>query len=124
MAVIRVVWVHSFSTYARTCSYQGVRNVNFSENFAYVLNGCSLSKLKKKKQKTKMKKSTQVNNELPCVLSKKMFYRSKEMAKIVQNYKSTKSSMVSKKSTRASAQKVVPKFPLDATLEMQALEFI
>ena len=23
----------------RTCAYQGVRNVNFSENFAYVLNG-------------------------------------------------------------------------------------
>ena len=34
------------STYAkfseirtRTCAYQGVRNVSFSENFAYVLNG-------------------------------------------------------------------------------------
>ena len=25
-----------------TCAYQGVRNVNFSENFAYVLNGWSL----------------------------------------------------------------------------------
>ena len=24
----------------RTCAYQGVRNVSFSENFAYVLNGC------------------------------------------------------------------------------------
>ena len=23
----------------RTCAYQGVRNVSFSENFAYVLNG-------------------------------------------------------------------------------------
>ena len=23
----------------RKCEYQGVRNVNFSENFAYVLNG-------------------------------------------------------------------------------------
>ena len=23
----------------RTCAYQGVRNVNFAENFAYVLNG-------------------------------------------------------------------------------------
>ena len=50
MPVIRVVWVHSFSTYARTCSYEGVRNVNFSENFVYVLNGLSLSKLKKKKK--------------------------------------------------------------------------
>ena len=40
---------HLFSTYAktniyylmirsRTCVYQGVRNVNFSENFVYVLN--------------------------------------------------------------------------------------
>ena len=28
----------------------------------------------KKKQKTKMKKSTQVNNELPCFLSKKTSY--------------------------------------------------
>ena len=24
----------------RTCAYQGIRNVSFSENFAYVLNGC------------------------------------------------------------------------------------
>ena len=39
---------HPFSTYAKfsekfifftPCAYQGVRNVNFSENFAYVLNG-------------------------------------------------------------------------------------
>ena len=34
---------HSFSTFAeasekRTCAYQGVRNVSFLENFAYVLN--------------------------------------------------------------------------------------
>ena len=27
--------------YVRTCTYQGVRNVSFSENFAYVLNGWS-----------------------------------------------------------------------------------
>ena len=27
--------------YARTCAYQGVRNVSFSENFAYILNGWS-----------------------------------------------------------------------------------
>ena len=26
----------------RTCAYQGVRNVSFSENFAYVLNGWPL----------------------------------------------------------------------------------
>ena len=38
--------VHPFSTYAkfsekltRTCEYQGVRNVGFSENIPYVLNG-------------------------------------------------------------------------------------
>ena len=29
---------HYFSTYACTCAYQGVRNVSFSENFAYVPN--------------------------------------------------------------------------------------
>ena len=29
----------------RTCAYQGVRNVSFSENFAYVLNAWALSKL-------------------------------------------------------------------------------
>ena len=48
---------HSFSTYSefsgeltffplistRTCAYQGVRNVSFSENFAYVLNELSLT---------------------------------------------------------------------------------
>ena len=48
---------HSFSTYSefsgeltffplistRTCAYQGVRNVSFSENFAYVLNEWSLT---------------------------------------------------------------------------------
>ena len=38
---------HSLSTYAtfstRTCAYQGVRDVSFSENFAYVLNGWPLS---------------------------------------------------------------------------------
>ena len=28
----------------RTCAYQGVRNVSFSENFAYVLNGWPSSK--------------------------------------------------------------------------------
>ena len=44
-----------------------------------------LIQTEKKEAKNKMKKSTQVNNELPCVLSKKMFYRSKEVAKIVQN---------------------------------------
>ena len=42
---------HSFSTYAkffekltflRTGTYQGVRNVSFSENFAQVLNGISI----------------------------------------------------------------------------------
>ena len=27
----------------RTCAYQGVRNVSFSENFAYVLNGWPLT---------------------------------------------------------------------------------
>ena len=48
-----LLWDHSFSTYKnffrktnisyplmrrRTCAYQGVRNVSFSENFAYALN--------------------------------------------------------------------------------------
>ena len=48
------IWGHPFSAYAkfsekltfltslirtRTCAYQGVRNVSFSENVAYVLNG-------------------------------------------------------------------------------------
>ena len=28
----------------RTCAYQGVRNVRFSQNFAYVINGCLLIK--------------------------------------------------------------------------------
>ena len=51
-----VTWNHSFSTYAqfsekltfltlirtRTCAYQGVRNVSFSENFAYLLNDLHL----------------------------------------------------------------------------------
>ena len=41
-------WGHPYSTYAKfsekitfltPCAYQGVRNANFSENFAYVLNG-------------------------------------------------------------------------------------
>ena len=47
---------HLFSTYAkfsekliflnpRTCAYQGVRNVSFSENFAYVLNEWSQTKI-------------------------------------------------------------------------------
>ena len=30
-------------TRLRTCAYQGVRNVSFSENFAYVLSGWSLT---------------------------------------------------------------------------------
>ena len=37
---------HSFNTYAKfsekltyACAYQGVRNVSFSENFAYLING-------------------------------------------------------------------------------------
>ena len=35
-------WYHPFSTYAkrmRTYAYHGVRNVSFSEHFAYILNG-------------------------------------------------------------------------------------
>ena len=85
MPVIRVVWVHSFSTYARTCSYQGVRNVNFSENFVYVLNGWSLSKLKKKaKNKNEKEHSSQQWASL-CSIQKNILYKSKEVAKIVQN---------------------------------------
>ena len=50
-----IVSDHSFSTFAkftdisyplirtRTCPYQGVRNVSFSENFAYVLNEWSVN---------------------------------------------------------------------------------
>ena len=53
---------HPFSTYTkfseklifltplirtRTCTYQGVRNVTFSENFAYVLNGWPLKYARK-----------------------------------------------------------------------------
>ena len=48
---INETWVYPFSTYAKFsekltfltpwCAYQGVRNVSFSENFAYVLNGWS-----------------------------------------------------------------------------------
>ena len=47
-SLIRNEWGHLLSTYAklsekltflRTCAYQGARNVSFSENFAYVLNG-------------------------------------------------------------------------------------
>ena len=30
----------------RSCSYQGVRNVSFSENFAYVLNGWSVTNMR------------------------------------------------------------------------------
>ena len=35
--------VHFSPTEKRMCAYQGVRNVSFSENFAYVLNGWSIS---------------------------------------------------------------------------------
>ena len=35
--------VHFSPTEKRMCAFQGVRNVSFSENFAYVLNGWSLS---------------------------------------------------------------------------------
>ena len=38
------------TTYIRTCAYQGVRNVSFSENFANVLNGGSLEVLEKSGQ--------------------------------------------------------------------------
>ena len=40
---------------ARTCAYQGVRNINFSKNFACILNECPLnrSSLQKKKKKKK-----------------------------------------------------------------------
>ena len=47
-SLIRNEWGHPLSTYAklskkltflRTCAYQGVRNVGFSENFAYIVNG-------------------------------------------------------------------------------------
>ena len=55
-----VVGDHSFSTfanvlkklsfvtpwYARVCAYQGVRNVSFSENFAYILNDWSFNIIK------------------------------------------------------------------------------
>ena len=32
---------------ARTCAYQGVRKVSFSENFAHVLSGCPLANFSK-----------------------------------------------------------------------------
>ena len=35
--------VHFSPTEKRMCAYQGVRNVSFSENFEYVLNGWSIS---------------------------------------------------------------------------------
>ena len=35
--------VHFSPTEKRMCAYQGVRNVSFSENFAHVLNGWSIS---------------------------------------------------------------------------------
>ena len=38
----------------RTCAYQGVRNVSFSENFAYVLYGCPLNAIWKWWHLTKM----------------------------------------------------------------------
>ena len=44
-------WDYSISTYTKffekrtTCAYQGVRNVSFSENFAYVLNEWPLCSL-------------------------------------------------------------------------------
>ena len=44
----KTVWLHPFNTYAKLSEKltfltadQGVRNVSFSENFAYVLNGLS-----------------------------------------------------------------------------------
>ena len=35
----------------RTCAYQGVRNISFSENFSYVLNGWPLLKVSHDEQK-------------------------------------------------------------------------
>ena len=37
---------HPLRGHPRTCAYQRVRNVSFSENFAYVLNGWSPKELK------------------------------------------------------------------------------
>ena len=44
--VIRKIFRKKYASYrqifTRTCAYQGVRHVSFSENFAYVLNACPL----------------------------------------------------------------------------------
>ena len=44
-----VICDYSIDFHKGTCAYQGVRNVSFSENFAYVLNGWALCQLQNAK---------------------------------------------------------------------------
>ena len=52
----------------RTCKYQGLTNIIFSENFAYVLNGCSFNQ-----QKTSSL-VTQVNVKFPRIFLANNFW--------------------------------------------------
>ena len=46
---VMVICDYSIDFHKGTCAYQGVRNVSFSENFAYVLNGWALCQLQNAK---------------------------------------------------------------------------
>ena len=46
---VTVICDCSINFHKGTCAYQGVRNVSFSENFAYVLNGWALCQLQNAK---------------------------------------------------------------------------
>ena len=46
---VMVICDYSIDFHKGTCAYQGVRNVSFSENFAYVLNGWPLCQLQNAK---------------------------------------------------------------------------
>ena len=56
-------------TFLTPCAYQGVRNVSFSENFAYVINGWPLSYLVGSRNRT----SSQRKSVLEDFVSKSLF---------------------------------------------------
>ena len=38
LSIINKIGLHNTNKFFKTCTYQGIRYVSFSENFAYVLN--------------------------------------------------------------------------------------
>ena len=71
----KLTFLTPWYAHVHTCAYQGVRNVSFSENFAYVLNGWPQSKILKFAAENILKKKTDRSKLLKLQISKAILGR-------------------------------------------------